>query len=335
MAVNRRKAKMTPFMESMSKTPRLVWGVGCQGRFGIEIEVEGKNLPNEGLPRYWNYHNEGSLRGGGAEYVSKGAFTLEQVPHRVSDLKDFMLAYGSRWTEGAYRASTHVHVNVSQEQYIDILGVFILNTIIEPVLFRLGAPERDGNLFCMPSYDCGDINEWFENTCKMFGHNQWNYFKGRGKYAALNYDPLTKLGSIEWRIFPSTMEGERIHTWCTWLRNILDVVRKCEDKTFYALLEEAQRSPIMFLQKIFGEIVWQQPTALEEMVEFGCMGAHELCRTLKNLMNEEDLIVTDKTLKFAGFKRGPQVQVIDEQPDLPEMELEEIQEVFGEDDEQD
>jgi len=209
--------------------------------FGIEIELEGLEFPQR-VPG-WMAHNEGSLRGGGIEYVTDGPVTFEGVHKYLKSLNSKLVANGSKIRE-TYRASTHIHYNVQNRTLDHILKSIIVFMCYEPLICELCGPERNGNLFCLPTYDCGDMTLWLQEFLKKLSGPAktlvpFRYLQ-RGKYSALNTDPLTKFGTLECRVFPSTINVDAIYSWCSWLHEILgqpidsvsDYVRSLEGSAF-------------------------------------------------------------------------------------------------------
>ena len=113
--------------------------------FGVEIEVEGFNLPLKITG--WNTHNEGSLRGEGREFVTRGAVTREGLAKCMYFLKKTLEQNNSIVAEQSHRASTHIHINMQERSAFDVLGSVVIFSLLEPLFMRLCGPNRDGNLF--------------------------------------------------------------------------------------------------------------------------------------------------------------------------------------------
>lgn len=190
--------------------------------FGIEIELEGSDFAG-GVPG-WTGHAEGSLRGEAIEYVTTGPVALDDVLPRMETLNKALKESGTR-VDKTYRASTHIHYNVQHKTLDHILKSIIVFMCYEPLICELCGPERNGNLFCLPTYDCGDMVLWLGDLLKKLSGpaRQSVPFERlqRGKYSALNTDPLTRFGTLECRVFPSTVSKEDIFRWCGWLNEIL------------------------------------------------------------------------------------------------------------------
>lgn len=191
-------------------------------QFGVEIEIEGRGFPDQVLG--WVIHNEGSLRGEAREYVTNGPMSENQLQDALDRLKKQFKEFGTKVLD-TYRASTHIHYNVQHKSLDHILKAVIAFICFEPLIVNLSGPERDGNLFCLPSYDCGDTVSWFSELLKhLSGRNKEIIPFGllaRGKYSALNTDSLTRFGTLECRVFPSTIDPKKILSWCSWINKVL------------------------------------------------------------------------------------------------------------------
>lgn len=277
------KRKRMSFQQNMMMDPLSCYEMeGKKGRFGVELELEGGPWPDKSMTPGWTPHQDGSLRDGGIEFALSSPHNLEGVEDRVNALNSVFESFGSN-IRLSHRASTHIHFNVQREKYIYILGMIILFTMIEPVFLRMCGDERDGNLFCLPSYDTGEIHLHFEQLLQHLSNGPINSaFPPRGKYASLNINPLNTLGSLEFRTFPATIQAYKVITWCQWIENIYKMVRHETDLTFHDLYLRLKHNPEV-VTEIFGRTPFS-PNQLHEMVTMGCYQGHELRRLLAQYM---------------------------------------------------
>src|SRR5690349_22399742 len=135
-----------------------------KGDIGIEIEVEGNKFPKhayegydavdpERIPKQWDYHRDGSLRGeDNAEYVLKKPLKFSEVPKAINDLWQMFSDYGTV-LDVSNRTSVHVHLNV-QDFYINRLCSFAAMYLsVEDILTGWCGDHRVGNLFCLRAKD--------------------------------------------------------------------------------------------------------------------------------------------------------------------------------------
>lgn len=264
---------------------------------GIELEIEGHALP--GVPN-WQTKSEGSLQNG-TEYISK-PIKAEAVKGLVDGLAKNIKSEGGTIKE-SYRCSTHIHVNALPETLENVLGLMVVFTMFEPLLLALCGPQRDGNLFCMSSFDTGDTVSSFETLCEAFDRIKergWGY--ERGKYSSLNTGRLADLGTVEARCFPLSVDGTTVSMWVDWMLAMKDLSKSQSDKTYRELWKNVRQNPVWYAVKVFGPIVHQCPNA-SSLVDIGTETAYELTKILKKYharpAREEK--AEAKTVKKKGF----------------------------------
>lgn len=264
------------FAVQAKKTIATIFGRSMKNAdVGIELELEGWGFPEV---TGWTAKSEGSLQNG-VEYVSK--------PMKTASVKDAVDGVATRIkTEGgtikpSYRCSTHIHVNVLPETLENVLGYMVVFTMFEPLLLALCGPQRDGNLFCMSSFDTGDTISSFESLCDVFDHyaeRGWGY--ERGKYSSFNTGRLPDLGTLEARCFPLSVEGEVVSGWVDWLIAMKDLSRGQTDKTYRELWKNVRQDPVWYATRVFGDVVHSVPNAAN-LVDIGTETAYELTKVLK------------------------------------------------------
>lgn len=242
---------------------------------GIELEIEGTHLPN--APP-WQCKSEGSLQNG-IEYISK-PIKAGDVEKLVDNLAKTIQLEGGK-IKPSYRCSTHIHVNVLPETLENVLGFMVVFVMFEPLLLALCGPQRDGNLFCMSSFDTGDTVSSFESLCETFDRLKergWGY--ERGKYSSLNTGRLADLGTLEGRCFPLSVEGVVVSEWVGWLLAMKDLSKSQPDKTYRELWKNVRQNPMWYATKVFGAKVNSVPNA-SSLVDMGTETAYELTKILK------------------------------------------------------
>lgn len=264
------------FSKNVQTTPNKLYGCGSlSAEVGVEIELEGGGFEN--CPG-WSTHNEGSVQG--IEYVTKPV-TIDKVKGLVDKLKAKLESDGAL-VKHTHRTSTHIHVNVSCQPLSTILGFLTVFVMFEPLLMRLCGNQRDGNLFCLSSYDTGDLSGFMSKFCKNIDkmHNYGLSFQ-RGKYSSLNILRMADLGTLECRCFPSSLDGEEVSKWCRWLKTMLDMAANDPDKTFRSLWKTVRHNPMHYAVKVFGMDAYQVPDAAS-YIDFGTENAYELTRVLRH-----------------------------------------------------
>lgn len=176
---------------------------------GIEVEVE--NLVNfEGLrSTVWRTTEDGSLRNGGVEFVSKPT-PANLVKLALNDLYTALKQNCSF----SMRTSIHVHVNAQDMTRDQIKGLIALYTLCEQSLYRFIGRGRDRNIFCLPLYSStilisGEAN--FDRNMR-----RWN------KYFGFNILPLQQYGTVEFRHMAGTIKADQVEQWIDIVTRLVD-----------------------------------------------------------------------------------------------------------------
>ena len=224
--------------ENKDLTPKPGFNVGImlnrtptEGHVGLEIEVEGVNLPYPPnakgaskpvrMPKskFWSYVHDGSLRGEeNAEYVLNAPIDFKIVPKAVDELWGIFKEHGSQFTE-SNRTSVHVHLNC-QEFHLNRLAAFTaLYFTLEELLTDWCGEHRVGNLFCLRAKDAPGIVAHLKSFLIRDGSYE---LRDNLHYSGLNIHALTKFGSIEVRSLRGVDNPQTLLDWIAMLKRIYD-----------------------------------------------------------------------------------------------------------------
>lgn len=232
-----------------------------EGEIGIEIEVEGTNIPRTDesplgsfspslIPKkWWTFHHDGSLRGEeNAEYVLKKPIKFSEVPEAIGELWTMFEKAGSV-LDDSNRTSVHVHLN-GQSFYLNRLcSFFALYFLVEELLTAWCGDHRIGNLFCLRAKDAPAI------VSKIKGFLQdgesYSYLSEGLHYAGVNANALITLGSIEIRSLRGVTDPSVILDWVTVLERIYKLSADYPDPR--AICEGfSGNGPLAFFEMILG-----------------------------------------------------------------------------------
>lgn len=186
---------------------------------GIEIEVEGENLPREPI-KGWRAVPDGSLRGESAEYVFNGPAARANVLGRLKTLET---ALSKATVNQSYRTSVHVHINQRDVLLKDIYGQILLYTIWEDVLGELCGNERVGNLFALRAKDA---EFYLEQLHRAVMDDYLSHLNTQDlRYTAVNPMALFVHGTLEYRSMRGTTDTKVIQEWVEYLLAIKDAAR--------------------------------------------------------------------------------------------------------------
>lgn len=181
--------------------------------FGIEVEVENVRNPNINYDynSYWTVVADNSLRNHGIEFVSKPLRTT-QIEGALTQLAKSL----PKEHEFSPRTSVHVHMNVRDLTLTQITSLVVLYTAMENVLFKWVGHNRENNVFCTKLIDTDYVQSYINlnNNPTAVAHH-WN------KYTALNLEPMTTKGTVEFRHMHGTIDIPRL---CKWI-NILSCMK--------------------------------------------------------------------------------------------------------------
>lgn len=219
----------------MSNVMELIGLKKTEGHLGVEIEVEGNELPNLMGSMWWNTTNDGSLRGESYEYVLKHPVNLEQLREALLELKSAYQNNGSKPTE-SFRAGVHVHVNCQTLTITELFNFVCLYLIFEKTFIKWCGAAREGNLFCLSASDADFILSAIrENLMISVRENTlaylFNLFQQGDiiRYSSMNFGALAKYGSLEFRGMRSTPKLRLIHNWAEVLFNLREKAKQYPD----------------------------------------------------------------------------------------------------------
>lgn len=226
-----------------------------EGDVGIEIECEGEKLI-EIYTDVWRSEDDGSLRGHfpdtRCEYILKKPIKVDEVGMALNMLKKDLDTAGAV-LDFSYRCSVHVHVNVQQMQYQQLLAMIYAYYLLEEPFMTYCGKARKGNNFCLRLADAEGI---LDTLTRLFSHpgNLKNVQLDGNRYAAMNFESMYKYGSLEFRGMEGNLNVKRIETWCKALVKLREwAIKQDTPKAVYELY--MRLGPIGFLEDVLDELV--------------------------------------------------------------------------------
>lgn len=196
-----------------------------KGLFGVEIEVEGVNLPREITG--WTVTEDGSLRGDESfEYVMPRPLDLKGVRNSLNALEEAYAACDSDVVESV-RAGVHVHVNVQDFTVKQLFTFATCYYLLEDLLIRWCGEYREGNLFCLRTKDAEYV--LFALVDAIQNKNMKYLANENIRYASMNFNSLFKYGSLEFRAMRGTSDLNAIYKWTEILSELRDNFTKFKD----------------------------------------------------------------------------------------------------------
>jgi hypothetical protein len=197
-----------------------------EGEVGIEIELEGEDLPpSVGNGKVWTVTRDGSLRDEAFEYI----FTKPVERKAVSSSLDILygaLKSSKSTLHDTGRAGVHVHVNIRDLSPRQLYNFALLYLVFEKNLVDFCGEDRVGNLFCLRALDA----EFLMVTLrKLLRTHEFSLTKSDNlRYASMNLTSILKYGSLEFRAMASPVPQETIENWVKLLLRLKDFAKELE-----------------------------------------------------------------------------------------------------------
>jgi hypothetical protein len=247
---------------------------------GIEVEVEGRNLPDM-IGKFWGCHKDGSLRGESMEYTLNAPIPQAQINEAMNVLDQAFINFGSKIND-SYRTSVHVHINAQHMKIRDVYTFICLYMTLEELLIDLCGRQRAGNLFCLRSSDAEFLTQTLKNSLRT-GHYA-NLSSDQLRYCAINVAALGKYGSIEFRAYRGTTDKEAISLWAHLLCELRNSTIKFKNPQ--DLCEQFSKiGPKAFLSTVFPDTIakiFYRAKDFEERLYQGVRNAQDIAYSIKS-----------------------------------------------------
>jgi hypothetical protein len=215
-------------------------------KIGVEVEVE--NCGSAVVLTNWSFKGDGSLRGGGVEYVTNGGLCGRDLEEAIALLLKTARTRG--WSDGHPRAAIHIHLDVTDlgeihnKQFSNLVSAYLL---FEHAMFGFAGEWRRWCGFCDAVEDSRAEALYWSRI--VFGPRDPNVMYQSidyiSKYQALNLRPLEQFGTLEFRHLPTTFDTERVIQWVNFilsLKNFADTTT--EDTNFLEWISKASMAEV-------------------------------------------------------------------------------------------
>ena len=131
---------------------------------GIEIEAEGKNLPQIDTP-VWKSERDPSLRGESYEYVLRKPVPFDMTNQVLAQVGEEWEKVGAKIKDSP-NAGVHIHINASDLTVTQLFNLISLYLVVEHVLVAACGVDRIGNLFCLRASDAEYLIDVIESAVR-------------------------------------------------------------------------------------------------------------------------------------------------------------------------
>jgi len=202
-----------------------IHGADVQGDLGIEVEMEGLQLPKEGS-KYWKVEMDGSLGGpDNAEYVLRKPIKVGNLYDALKGLKSSFKEHGSK-LKPSVRAGVHVHINVQDMSVLDVANFVTLYLVLEDLLLEVCGEGRQSNLFCLKGCEAEYM---IYQAAQFFKTEDIGYLDHNNiRYSGINLAAIPKYGSVEFRSFRTPKDINEIGDWAETLHELKELSKEYE-----------------------------------------------------------------------------------------------------------
>ena len=170
--------------------------------YGVELETSySPNYADLEGQTDWGCVREASTCG--KEFISpilKGDKGLEEIA-------DFISRWGESW-EVDDSCGTHIHIGLQEYSLEECRKVAYAYRRAWPVLAKLVGPSRAHSGMCgSPRWGIGDL---------MAADDMHDFAGERDKFEYVNWRTLVRIGTVEIRVLPGTLDANLINTWIMW-----------------------------------------------------------------------------------------------------------------------
>ena len=175
-----------------------IWKIDSAELIGIEVEVENQahRRPTNVV---WAATDDGSLRNGGIEFISRpipAMYAPGALKNLLQDGLDGDCCFSPR-------TSVHVHLNMQDVQTEKVIDLLLVYSLFEKALFRYVGKARWRNIYCTP------ITE----TTLLSGVANRGVRTAWEKYTGFNLLPLQQKGTVEFRHMHGTVDVKKLCVW--------------------------------------------------------------------------------------------------------------------------
>lgn len=192
---------------------------------GIEVEMEfSEGFSVEELYPVagddWQIKSDGSLRNFGLEFVSR-PFSLRHEGTVLSKTWTDLIEHKrmAKANHDCPRASVHVHVNVRDYTYNQLMNIILAYLLLEGTLVDYCGRWRRGNLFALRIPEAAANFTTIKSAITNFHSIR---LSAEQRYSAMNLVSLNTFGTIEFRMLGSVYNPQLIERWASGLRHMVD-----------------------------------------------------------------------------------------------------------------
>jgi hypothetical protein len=269
--------------------------------FGVEIELEGVESVINSM--YWNTTNDGSLRSG-YEYKFAQPLWGADIEAALEEFNRYMKFDHPKISE---RCSVHIHLGAEHFKDVSHLYRFlIIYLALERVLYRSLHPSRENNIYCLPLHTLKST--YSKLSALNSDASAWCIKESlyTEKYISVNTGSLSKLGTIEFRMFHGTYDIKEVMVWLRYLVALVEYSENIENIGGFPELV-SNSGAFNWVKEVLGESLAKEfySTKIERDVMMGVRAAQLAINNEKYLNNSVKYSKRGKIDAFKALAESP------------------------------
>lgn len=242
---------------------------------GEDTPVEDSQLPSP-FNKYWKIVADGSLRNEGREFVLKHPLTGKDLEKALDSLENYLKDFNP---ESSRRTSVHVHVDMRGLNVEQLKTFLVYYLLFENVMFRFCGSHREDSIYCVPLVESRTDFPYIIEALRSLSNKEasgrdilvaQDILRSTSKYAALNLQPLTTFGSIEFRHHPGEWSASRLRAWCLAIMRLHEVASDATEDLYEPLQWVSSSGAEEVLTSVLGEDLlhlFMYPDIMPDMIE--------------------------------------------------------------------
>lgn len=216
---------------------------------GVEVEVENvlRIDPNIFLGEMWQVIDDHSLRNSGREFKTR-PIAIEYIERALIRL----LSGLNPDIDFSPRTSIHVHQDVRGMELRQVLGLLFTYAVCESLLFKFAGLGRKRSIYCVPIVQT-ELLDIFRKQDKIIRYLQ-TIGEWWPKYTALNLNPISTFGTVEYRHLGGTDNLGKILAWIDLISRLKIWAYKVPYETIVARISDLNTNSQYqsFIDDVFG-----------------------------------------------------------------------------------
>tara|TARA_R100000008_G_scaffold43915_1_gene25501 strand:- start:944 stop:2785 length:1842 start_codon:yes stop_codon:yes gene_type:complete len=208
--------------------------IGIESEVITEYEGADHYYDNASIPMYFKVVEDGSLNGGGVEFVTERPVIGRQVDGALDSLEECNLDEYNSVDESC---GVHIHINAIDFGFTELKSLLMIMSRIQTSIYQ-GLPNYRSKNYCreipITSKEWASINDlptlvnsYYNIQDSILDDTKYN----EARYTGTNIHARFYMGSVEFRYHEGTIRSKPIEDWIRFLNKIMDTSTKLHKNT--------------------------------------------------------------------------------------------------------